>query len=241
MVFSPFVCISQRTVDPISTSILAQLWNYFCVEDLKKTRLCYNNKASDPDSPVDSCVNVCNYRITCSPCERRKAVITSAGRLGVSKLPILYQEDEWEWSLKSWMAPVVAVYYGVVLEGHCVSASATFLEPSQWRERRAKAAERRGWGQWEGCLQAQPNGLIGTLAVSSLAEPAIRPAAVGRGRRPPQGAVSLLPDTLQLKRYNNGCVQLCNQNPESRHCEFNVTRLQTFIFFPWFKIQELNF
>lgn len=166
-------------------------------------------------------------------------MITSAGCLGVSRLPILYREDEWEWVLKSCMAPVVAVYYGVAVEGRCDSASATFLEPSQWRKRREcherKAAERRG--QWEGCLQAQPNGLIGTLAVRLLAEPAIKPAAVGRGRRPPQGAVSLLPDTLQLRRYNTGCVQLCDQNPESCHCGFNVTHLQTGFFSPLFMIQ----
>lgn len=51
----------------------------------------------------------------------------------------------------------------------------------------AEEAKRRGWGQWEGCRQAQTKGLIGTLAVRSLAEPAIRPAVAGRGWRPPDG------------------------------------------------------
>lgn len=164
-------------------------------------------------------------------------MITRAGCLSVPRLPILYRVDEWEWGLKSWMAWVVAVYYGLVVEGRCDSASATFLGPSQWQERRGsngwKVAERRGRGQWEGCLQAQPNGLIGTLAGRSRAEPAIRPAAVGRGRRPPQGAVSLLPPTLRLKRDNSGCVQLCDQILESCHCGFNAAHLQTF-FFSWF-------
>lgn len=61
-------------------------------------------------------------------------------------------------------------------------------------------------------FRRSPKGLIGTLAVGSLAKPAIRPAPVGSGRRPPQGAVSPLPHTLWLKRHNSGCVRLCKQN-----------------------------
>lgn len=56
--------------------------------------LCYNNKASDPDSPVDIRVNVCNYSITCSQCGCRKAMITSAGCLCVSRLSVLHRPSE---------------------------------------------------------------------------------------------------------------------------------------------------
>lgn len=161
-------------------------------------------------------------------------MITSAGRRSVSRLPMFGRVDEWEWGLESCVAPAVAVYYGVVAEGRCDSASAP-SPPEPWQRQERRGSQRRG--QWEGGLQAQPNGLIGTLAGHSRAEPTIRPAAVGRGRRPPQGALSLLPDTLRLNRYNCGCVQLW---PKSRILSLwheSIWRICNFFFF---KIQELH-
>lgn len=74
--------------------------------------------------------------------------------------------------LKSWMAPVVAVYYGVAEEGRCESTSANFSGAVAVTGRSAgvsagKRAESRSRGRLERGLHPQPSGLIGTSALSS--------------------------------------------------------------------------